>query len=454
MAQNSVSQFFELLVAAAGQYNEAVVTELALLDAVYKDVKPEAVRQGQTMTVYFPDVGPWQDQQNNDWNPDPLNTAATSMVFNTRPGKGIMVTDWEQYRTEVDIIDKFLDPMYKRGAEFLNGQIAAICTSANFNYNAPVAGTVPNEVQYVDALSAWDALADAKVPMNDPSKLSLLVHNRVHKTMRNDPKWVQESIVSASIAREARETGRIANASMFRVLWDQQMPTTYSSMINGSVALINASTIVVGLNTKFTTDLVAGQALIFGNDATRIPYVISSISDDTHLTLAVVYAGTTTPNTSARRSFKLTGTVSCTNGAAAVTGSGTKFTTELAVGQSIIFYDADSTYTPYQVTAIASDTALTLGSNLAAPTISAKHANVQGFTSIMMHQYAIGVALRPLALPDSPVVKAMYMPIKGIPMRVMATFQHMVSGGGTFLSMDYAYALQVLRPSFGVVINS
>src|SRR6516162_6921006 len=105
---NSVNAFFETLVAASAEYNEAVVGQLQLLDAVYKDVKPGAARFGQTINVFFPEIGPWQDQQNNDWDLEPINPLVVPMVFNTRPGKGILITDWDQYRTAVDIKDKFI----------------------------------------------------------------------------------------------------------------------------------------------------------------------------------------------------------------------------------------------------------------------------------------------------------------------------------------------------------
>ena len=44
---NNFSAFFETLVAGADEYNKAKVGRTALLDAVYKDVKPEAARIGK-----------------------------------------------------------------------------------------------------------------------------------------------------------------------------------------------------------------------------------------------------------------------------------------------------------------------------------------------------------------------------------------------------------------------
>ncbi len=57
----------------------------------------------------------------------------------------------------------------------------------------------------------------------------------------------------------------------------------------------------------------------------------------------------------------ITGTVALTNASADVTGTGTKFTTELQVGQSVVF-STDATSAQYQIQSISNDTALKLAS--------------------------------------------------------------------------------------------
>jgi uncharacterized protein len=62
--------------------------------------------------------------------------------------------------------------------------------------------------------------------------------------------------------------------------------------ITGTVAVTQNNAAVVGSSTHFTTDLQVGQPVAVGGDATHT-YQIQSITDDTHLTLTPVYAGTT-----------------------------------------------------------------------------------------------------------------------------------------------------------------
>jgi hypothetical protein len=446
---NAITGFLETFVAAAADYNDAVVGQLALLDAVYKDVKPEVARAGKTINVYFPDVSPVVDQGNADWTPEDINPNYVSLVFDQRPGKAILIRDFEQYMTSAEIRDKFVGPMFKRCAEYLNAQIAGLITPANFSANAPILGAVAGEVTVADQLNAWNGLANAKVPLDDSNDLSVLVHNAVYQKMLGDPQWVQETIVSSMIAREAREQGKLANAFKFKPVWDQQMPTASATVLQGKVAVTTGSAAITGLATRWTLDLTTAHYLTFGNDPTQTPYAIAAINGDASITLASPYAGPTA-TTSLKRKVILAGTVAVTNGSAAVAGSGTSFATALNVGDWLII-QGDPTAAPYQVQSIASNSALTLATNYAGPTASGKLAAVQSFTCLALHRYAIALALRPLPEPDGNVVHFRYVDIKGIPMRLMASYQHLKSAW--LVSLDFGYALAVIRPEFGQIIK-
>ena len=66
----------------------------------------------------------------------------------------------------------------------------------------------------------------------------------------------------------------------------------------------------------------------------------------------------------------ITGTVAVNNASPTVTGTGTSFTTALAVGQTVFFPGSSVGTTPYVISAIASATSLTLASNFAGTNIS------------------------------------------------------------------------------------
>ena len=454
---NNFAAFFETLVAGADEYNKAKVGRTALLDAVYKDVKPEAARIGKTVDVYFPDVGPLQAINNGILTGTSVNPNYIPLVFQTRAGAALQFQDFEQWQTAVDLAQKFFDPLYKRAREYLNGQIAALITTSNFNSNAAIIGATQGEVQVVDQLNAWATLADQKVPLEDRDKLRLMVHNRVYQNMLGDSKWVQESLVSAAIAFEARQQADVGHAFNFQVVWDQQMPTLSGSIIYGQVTTTSGSTTVTGLNTVFTQQLTAGSSYLqFGNDSTHTQFKVTAIASDTSLTIGSS-TNIVTGTTSARLITNQPGTATiATTGA--VTGSSTNFQAS-QVGQWIqVAGDPNATtaipYPAYQITAYSSATSVTVAPTPASAISTGGIVTMQSYTSLALHEYAIALALRPIATPDEArnVVDVSYIDLMGIPLRVMVSYVHIYQA--LFVTVDFGYALGVIRPDFGVIIQS
>ena len=456
---NNFAAFFETLVAGADEYNKAKVGRTALLNAVYKDVKPEAARIGKTVDVYFPDVGPLQAINNGVLTGTSVNPNYIPLVFQTRAGAALQFQDFEQWQTAVDLAQKFFDPLYKRAREYLNGQIAALITPANFNANAPIIGATQGEVLVTDQLNAWGTLADQKVPLEDRDKLRLMVHNQVYRKMLGDSAWVQESLVSAAIAFEARQQADVGHAFNFQVVWDQQMPTASGSILYGQAMVTYNSTTVTGLNTTFTQQLTAGTSyLTFGCDGQtpKTQYKVTAIASDTSLTLgSAISSGTLASGsvtTSARLITNLAGTVSSST--TTLTGTNTLFLTQLQVGQWVND-SAVSTATsaPVQIATISSNTSATV---VTAPTVafSTSTLTVNSFTNLALHEYAIALALRPIATPDEArnVVDVSYIDLMGIPLRVMVSYVHIYQA--LFVTVDFGYALGVIRPDFGVIIQS
>jgi hypothetical protein len=131
--------------------------------------------------------------------------------------------------------------------------------------------------------------------------------------------------------------------------------------LQGTVAVTNGSAAVTGTGTAFTTQLSAGRGVLIN----LVEYTVLSITDNTHMTLSVNYAGTSASGLSMFTGALLQGTVNVTNGSATVTGNGTNFTGELAAGRLISINSVD-----YTVLSIASDTSLTLTTTYAGITLS------------------------------------------------------------------------------------
>ena len=134
----------------------------------------------------------------------------------------------------------------------------------------------------------------------------------------------------------------------------------------------------------------------------------------------------------------------------AIAGVTTTFLTTLSVGQWVVF-SADSTGTAYQIAGITSNTAATVVG--AGATITSSTVTVKSYTNLALHEYAIALALRPIATPDEArnVVDVSYIDLQGIPLRVMVSYVHIYQA--LFVTVDFGYALGVIRPDFGVIIN-
>jgi hypothetical protein len=397
---NTISAFLERLTAAAGEFNKAKVGTLGALDAVYLDIRSEVARMGQTLRIYYPDITPFTDQAANDWTPEDTNPAYVDVPFGQRPGKAIIVRDFEQFQTSTDIIEQFIDPNFKRACEYANGAIFSLCTPTYFSAYGAIQ-TLPAEVDVGSARLAWSLLTRNKVPVQDDSNSTILYHPDVHANTLTDPAWSQENLVSAVIAQgtrlDAAQPGSdkvfpiqpvggesVANqAFKFKRRFDQQAPVG-TTLLAGTVTTVNGSQAIVGVGTAFKTAVaqpvsppnVGNTAwLTFGTDT--IAYPVQSVTDDTHLTLAMPYGGT---------------------GAAGATATRTTY------------------------------------------------------TGVAMHRYAIVLAVRPLDLINDGHIHSQLMMIKGLPMRLMLSWQHLKSGW--LMTLDYGMVAKVVRPDFGVLLNS
>ncbi len=132
------------------------------------------------------------------------------------------------------------------------------------------------------------------------------------------------------------------------------------SSLSGDVSVTNGSAAVVGTGTSFTTELATLEQIVIEG----VVYTLNSIPDDTNLILTAMYDGATDSGLSYyQKSVKLSGTVSVTNEEKNVIGSGTSFTTDYSIGDTITIVDVD-----YLVDDIVNNTELILSADYAGST--------------------------------------------------------------------------------------
>jgi hypothetical protein len=152
------------------------------------------------------------------------------------------------------------------------------------------------------------------------------------------------------------------------------LPFVYNSVVLSGTVSTDGSTTITGTSTQFSTDFAVGDSIFIINSQQKL--TVTAITNDTTLIVgaaANTISGasyykimTTTPSPIVTT---LAGSVSV-NGTS-VTGSGTTFTNDLAVGDLISVSNGGASY----VKAITSDTSLTLANNICLTKPSASWAN-------------------------------------------------------------------------------
>ena len=127
-------------------------------------------------------------------------------------------------------------------------------------------------------------LADQKVPLEDSDKLRLMVHNQVYHKMLGDSAWVQESLVSAAIAREARQQADLGHAFNFQA----DLGSADADGIGLDPLWPGHDDLRLGHRHRaehrvhHSSSPLGRLYLAFGNDAaTKTQYKVSSIQSDT-----------------------------------------------------------------------------------------------------------------------------------------------------------------------------
>jgi PKD repeat protein len=204
-------------------------------------------------------------------------------------------------------------------------------------------------------------------------------------SQRTSSSWIDDITISSIVSPPADPTALTATCTVDNPPssdFSIDIDTSYFTKIEGLVNVINGSASVTGFGTKFTTDLIAGDLIVLNG----VVYEVLNITDDTNLTLTTTYTGTsqeripawkteeitfTNTVTGDANSYfwdfgdgntstdenpthiytspgnyevkltvfalpELTGTVSVVSQSNALTGVGTAFTTELAIGDYIV----------------------------------------------------------------------------------------------------------------------
>jgi hypothetical protein len=221
---NAISTFYQTLVTAATQASEALVGTNSLMDSVFMDYKPQVADLGQTLNVNVPNIVTAQvtDAGTSDIALTDVAVTSIPIVFNKHPYYGFVVRDYEQYNTPSNLRMTFLDAAIKGISENIDGNIASLCTSANFNVNAVITATggYPTVPQF---LAGYSNLADQRVPVTDTANMSFVNTPHSYARILGDSGWTSNLIAGAQLAQEAHVRGDVTTSFGSTIRMDQQL---------------------------------------------------------------------------------------------------------------------------------------------------------------------------------------------------------------------------------------
>jgi len=228
---NSVSSFYQTVVAAATEASQLLAPTWKASDSIFWDYRPEPATIGQTLNVPIPQdpSGSVQDGGAGDIAVTDIAFSTVAIAFDKHPYFAYVVRDFEQFNSPLQVRTVFLDAALKGVKSNINSNVTGLFTAGNFPTNAAIA-TTGHIVTTAQFLGAMAILADQKVPVaDDPENMSLLLPSLPYTAMLGDGQWTQAQVAGMKTAEFVRETGVMPTAYGMTAKLDQQMPVSGAS---------------------------------------------------------------------------------------------------------------------------------------------------------------------------------------------------------------------------------
>jgi len=230
---NTLSSFFQTLVASATEASQLLAPTWNASGSVYLDYQPVAATIGQTLNIAIPQdpTNSVNDQGTGDLVLSDIGFTTTPIVFNKHPSFGFVVRDFEQFNSPTDIRNVFMDAALKGVKNNINQAVCNLFVTGNFTTNAAISDTA-STITVTHFMNAMARLADQNVPVaNDPTNMSLLLPSTPYTALM-DPSstpgafWTQAQIAAIKTPEYVRQYGEMPTSFGCTIKLDQQMPTT------------------------------------------------------------------------------------------------------------------------------------------------------------------------------------------------------------------------------------
>lgn len=225
---NSYSGIFNTLAASFNRASLAKGGKNALITAVTRDFSPEVAAPFQVINTNI------MGSTGSATSFTPGTTTLTlsdvtigpgAVTLNQFPTYGVLLPSGDISRSSSSFVDKIRDECIKKIGDSINGTLAGLITTGNFDSYSVVASG-EDTVADTAITEAWFNLANNDIPVGDLGDVFLITHPKVYSNLLDNQKWTQAQFIGDQLADKVRQTAMLGTQWGAFCDWDPDMPTT------------------------------------------------------------------------------------------------------------------------------------------------------------------------------------------------------------------------------------
>ena len=237
---NTVSSFYQTVVAAAVEASQLLAPTWKLSQSIYWDYRPEQAALGQTLNIAIPNdpTSGVTDAGVGDVGLADIAFTTQAVVYNKHPYFGYVVRDFEQFNSPTDIRRVFMDAALKGIHNNINAAVAGPVRHGQFHDQRGDPGHRAHDHR-AEFLQAMGISGRAKrAGRQRPLNMSLVLHPNVYVTLMDGTTtggqaWNSAMIAGDPTAEHVRQAGEMPTAYGMTIKMDPQIPATVGTTYTG-----------------------------------------------------------------------------------------------------------------------------------------------------------------------------------------------------------------------------
>jgi hypothetical protein len=230
---NDTSNLLMTVLGAAAGADMVLQYKNAFIDRIHWDVRPRVSQTFQTVRIIVPTInqGEIVDIGNGPIQPTDLTKFTKDITINHKFSGSYVIKGFDQALIGIDLQNTFFMPKFETMLRTVNQSIVNLLTTTNFGTGTTPAGytlftgngTVANQLTRADIATAWTALANTGVPLDNANDISLMVNANTYGQFLADNQFTQALYVGDTAAIGAQQRAQLTPMLGVTPFFDQQL---------------------------------------------------------------------------------------------------------------------------------------------------------------------------------------------------------------------------------------